>query len=318
MVKKIQLFILALLVAGLPAVAQAAPANFDRAKVLMRQQVYHDQNVGGALGTFYCGCDWHWVGRSGGRVDLDSCGYQIRAQKNRAERTEWEHIVPASNFGRDRQCWQSGGRSHCVQNDPVFAAMEADMHNLTPAIGEVNADRSNYNFGMLPGTQPQHGACPVAVDFQNRTVEPRDAVKGRIARVYFYMADRYGMSLSRQQERLMMAWHRMYPPDAWEVERDRRIARIMGHHNPFVTGEKQWTAGDRGRATKAQAARPVPHPAAEQEAAQGVIIGNRNSKVYHLPAGCPSYDRVSPSNQVHFDTEQQAVSAGYRKAGNCR
>ena len=27
--------------------------------------------------------------------------------------------------------------------------MEADMHNLVPAIGELNADRSNYKFAAL-------------------------------------------------------------------------------------------------------------------------------------------------------------------------
>jgi deoxyribonuclease-1 len=49
-----------------------------------------------------------------------------------------------------------------------------------------------------------------------------------------------------------------------------------------------------------------------------VIIGNRNSRVYHLPDGCPSYDRVAERNQVHFESEEQAQRAGFSKAGNCR
>jgi deoxyribonuclease-1 len=84
--------------------AYGAPASFERAKVEARQHIYHDRNHA-ELGTLYCGCRWEWVGRSGGRVDMASCGYAIRAQPTRAERTEWEHIVPASNFGRARQCW---------------------------------------------------------------------------------------------------------------------------------------------------------------------------------------------------------------------
>lgn len=59
-------------------VVQAAPDNFDRAKVEMRQYVYHDRND---EGDFYCGCKFDWVGASGGRVDLPSCGYQVRAQR---------------------------------------------------------------------------------------------------------------------------------------------------------------------------------------------------------------------------------------------
>lgn len=95
--------------------AWAAPATFDQAKVEARQYVYHDRNT---VGTFYCGCEWVWTGRSGGRIDFDSCGYQIRAQENRAVRIEWEHIVPASNFGRARKCWQDGGRANCQRTDP--------------------------------------------------------------------------------------------------------------------------------------------------------------------------------------------------------
>ncbi len=49
-----------------------------------------------------------------------------------------------------------------------------------------------------------------------------------------------------------------------------------------------------------------------------MIIGNRNSKIYLLPNGCPSYDKVSLKNQVTFTSESKAVAKGYRKAGNCR
>lgn len=48
----------------------------------------------------------------------------------------------------------------------------------------------------------------------------------------------------------------------------------------------------------------------------GKIIGNKNSKVYHLP-GCSSYSRVSEKNQVKFDSAAEAEKAGYKLAGNC-
>lgn len=53
------------------------------------------------------------------------------------------------------------------------------------------------------------------------------------------------------------------------------------------------------------------------EAIEGLIIGNRRSRVYHAP-GCPSYNRVSPQNRVMFKTPADAEKAGFRKAGNCR
>jgi endonuclease YncB( thermonuclease family)/methylphosphotriester-DNA--protein-cysteine methyltransferase len=51
-------------------------------------------------------------------------------------------------------------------------------------------------------------------------------------------------------------------------------------------------------------------------AASGPVIGNKNSKIYHLP-NCPGYDKVSEKNQVKFETAAEAEAAGYRIAKNC-
>lgn len=49
-----------------------------------------------------------------------------------------------------------------------------------------------------------------------------------------------------------------------------------------------------------------------------LIVGNKNSGIYHLPQGCPSYSKVAEHNKIHFESEEQAVEAGFRRAGNCR
>ena len=297
----------------LSTTAVAAPNNFSHAKVLAKEYVYFDQTENG---TFYCGCSYTFMGKSGGRVDLESCGYEVRKNQNRAQRIEWEHIVPASNFGRARQCWQEGGRKNCVKNDPVFAAMEADMHNLTPSIGEVNGDRSNFNFSQFSTPATQYGQCEFKVDFKNRSAEPRDEIKGQVARTYFYMYDRYNLPMSTQQQRLLVAWDRQYPVSQWEIERNHRIAKQMGHDNPFVTGQAVWHVGHKNSGEGLKSIL-VTEQNSDATRALNYIRGNKNSKVYHLPAGCPSYDRVSPKNVVNFKSEQEAISAGYRKAGNC-
>lgn len=46
---------------------------------------------------------------------------------------------------------------------------------------------------------------------------------------------------------------------------------------------------------------------------QGVIKGNRKSMIYHVPGGA-SYNRISVNNVVYFNTEEEAIAAGYRKA----
>ncbi|HLR17941.1 MAG TPA: endonuclease [Alcanivoracaceae bacterium] len=292
---------------------QQGPLGFAQAKKELRQQVYYDRHT---KGDSYCGCTWKWVGVSGGRTDLASCGYEIRAQKVRAERIEWEHVVPAWQFGHQRQCWQQGGRKHCKRTDPVFNMMEADMHNLTPVVGEVNADRSNYAFGALPNAPALYGACTFRVDFSARKAMPPESFRGAAARIYFYMADRYDLTLSRQQQQLFMAWHRQHPATDWEIERDRRIAAVMGHHNPFVTGERVWKLGHKNSREGLHSKVPATHPSQTNTA--GPIHGNRNSRVYHLPKGCPSYNAMKDSNKIEFKTEAEAQAAGFRKAGNCR
>jgi len=300
----------ALIFAGVSAIATAdfAP-SFSSAKRIMKNEVYFDRTKSD-LGTLYCGCEWEWVGVSGGRINAQSCGLKVRAQEFRAERIEWEHIVPALTFGQQRQCWQKGGRDYCETNDPVFMKMHADLHNLTPVVGEVNADRSSFRFGVLPNQQLQHGACMSKVDFKQRVFEPRDEAKGFAARVTFYMYDRYGLRMSRQQQQLLMAWDKMYPVTDWELERNRRIARIQGNSNPFVTGERKWTLGYQPKGEELLV---------EVESSTLPIIGNRNSKIYHLPGGvCASYDNVAKRNQQLFRTEAEAQAAGFRKAHNCR
>jgi len=317
------LSVVALALSVITPAFSSPPSTFSEAKVIAKQKIYLDQ-ANSSMGELYCGCKWTWVGKSGGRIDAESCGLKARKQENRAERTEWEHIVPAWTFGNQRQCWKNGGREYCVDDDPVFRAMEADLFNLYPSVGEVNGDRSNFNYGMASGVAPQYGQCKTRVDFDQRAAEPRDEVKGLVARTTFYMFDRYKLSMSRQQQQILMAWDKQYPVSSWEKERDRRIAAIMGYSNPFVTGERRWSQGYKVVGDGVVSALPVnpPRVAAQQILASatgtGVIIGNRKSQVYHLSVGCPSYGQVSPKNQITFDSESEAQAAGYRKAGNCK
>lgn len=47
---------------------------------------------------------------------------------------------------------------------------------------------------------------------------------------------------------------------------------------------------------------------------QTVVIGNKDTKRYHLP-GMPYYNKVKKYHRVYFESEQQAIDNGYYKAG---
>ncbi|SDK78145.1 deoxyribonuclease-1 [Modicisalibacter muralis] len=238
------LTILAASLTAVALIAQAAPpSSFSTAKRLAENRVYHDQSE-----SFYCNCDFTFEGGP----DLASCGYQVRKQPKRAARIEWEHVMPAYDIGRQRQCWQEGGRDHCRATDPTFRSAEADLHNLVPSVGEVNGDRSNLRYGMATSAGAyQYGQCNAMVDFGEDVFQPPANQRGNVARIYWYMRDEYGIRISRQQEQLFRAWAKQDPIDAWERERNRRIAAIQGHGNPYVSNE----------ALRAQAILPV-EPAA--------------------------------------------------------
>ncbi len=204
--------------------------SFSRSKVTLAKEVYHDHKV-----AFYSHCRIRQYAKKWVPV-LSSCGYKPRKNETRAKRIEWEHIVPAWVFGHQLQCWQQGGRANCRSNNQQFRQMEADMHNLVPAIGEINGDRSNYRYRILEGEERPYGEpVNMEVDFKQRSVEPPDEHFGDIARIYFYMRDRYGFKLSKQDTQLLTAWNNLDPVDEWEKTRNQRINKIQGNENPYVS-----------------------------------------------------------------------------------
>ena len=91
-----------------------------------------------------------------------------------------------------------------------------------------------------------------------------------------------------------------------------------------MTGERTWTLGYKpvGDGVVSQVPSHVqrdqqPKASMATSTGAGNIIGNRNSHIYHLPSGCPSYNDVATRNRVMFKSEKEATAAGYRKAKNC-
>ncbi|GAA4874207.1 endonuclease [Ferrimonas pelagia] len=217
------------LFAALSLPLSAAPQTFSQAKRHLLE--LYTQAL--PQRSLYCACPFTNEGK---RLipDLDACGYQVRKQPVRANRIEWEHVMPAWQFGHQRRCWQTGGRRQC-QKDDAFRRMEADLHNLHPAIGEVNGDRSNYRFTVWGEAASQYGQCEMVVDFKGRRAQPPMDSRGPIARAYLYMAEQYRIDLSDSQEKLYRAWHTMYPAQQDECHRHTLISERMGWPNPYIS-----------------------------------------------------------------------------------
>ena len=210
--------------------------NYAIAKRLLYGEVFAGQRE-----TLYCGCRF-----DAERVpDLAGSGYVTRGNPERAGRIEVEHVVPASWIGQTRQCWrepicQDGtgrrfkGRDCCERIDAEYRLAYNDLHNLWPTVGEVNEQRRNYRFGLVPGEPREFGRCDFEVDHGRRRAEPRPEVRGDVARISLYMEHAHGVRLSAAQRRLFAAWDRADPPDDFERERNARIRALQGNDNPFV------------------------------------------------------------------------------------
>ncbi|GEA59151.1 endonuclease [Vibrio comitans] len=210
--------------------------SFSKAKKMLERDVYNTHRV-----TLYCGATF-----DSKKNITPPEGFETTKYVKRAKKVEWEHVVPAENFGRAFSEWREGhkecvnskgksfkGRRCAEKMNTEYRYMQSDMFNLYPAIGAVNALRQNYNFTMLPDVKSDFGSCEMKIDSQK--AEPPKEARGRIARTYLYMESNYPKySMSGQQRQLMSAWDKQYPVNSWECQRATLIAELQGNENEIV------------------------------------------------------------------------------------
>ena len=129
-----------------------------------------------------------------------------------------------------------------------------DLHHLRAEDVTVNGTRGNKDFDN--GGTAVSGCSDCWTD--SDSFEPRDAVKGDVARMLFYMAVRYegddgfadlelsavsGSAVPRIGDLdILLAWNAADPVDAFEMRRNDRIhAQWQGNRNPFID-HPEWAA----------------------------------------------------------------------------
>lgn len=146
-------------------------------------------------------------------------------------------------------------KSHGFRSSGMAAY--TDIHHLRPADTTVNSSRGHKDFA--DGGDPQGEANDTFRTSQ--TWEPRNSVKGDIARMMFYMVVRYeggdGVpdlelveeATDSDQPRLgylctLYSWHHNDPVNKWERRRNAIIHTEQGNRNPFIDNprwvEKIW------------------------------------------------------------------------------
>ncbi|GAA5033146.1 hypothetical protein GCM10023258_32790 [Terrabacter aeriphilus] len=131
-----------------------------------------------------------------------------------------------------------------------------DVHHLRPEDVTVNSTRGNLDFDLGGSAVSQCTGCRSDAD----SFEPRDAVKGDVARMIFYMAVRWdggdgfadlepnnqvgnGSAPAIGKLSVLKQWNLQDPPDAFEKRRNQVIFDTWQHNrNPFVDHPEWVTA----------------------------------------------------------------------------
>ena len=166
--------------------------------------------------------------------------------------------------GRSIAKSNSGGNAGQWNREHVFAQSRGgfttsagpgtDLHHLRAEDVTVNGTRGNKDFDN--GGTAVSGCTDCWTD--GDSFEPRDAVKGDVARMLFYMAVRYegddgftdlelstvsGSAVPRIGDLdILLAWNAADPVDAFEMRRNDRIhSQWQGNRNPFID-HPEWAA----------------------------------------------------------------------------
>ena len=237
--------------------------SFYAVKKEMLEKIYFDHRI-----TLYCRASFDGFKRIDKTpvgfclpdlryVDFNVYNADFTELQKKAQRMEWEHIVPAQNFGKSFKEWSEGhprcvsqkgkkfkGRSCAEQENEEFRYMYTDMYNLYPSIGAVNYLRSNFNFAELPTKNKETFCNCDGMRISQNKVMPSDKIKGLIARTYLYMQKTYPRySIGEPMQGVLRAWNRKYPVTRWECRRAYRIEKVQGNANNVVKSpclEKGW------------------------------------------------------------------------------
>lgn len=159
--------------------------------------------------------------------------------------------------GRSQDKNTFGGNANDWNREHVWAKSHGDFgttppagtdcHHMKPTDASVNSTRGNLDFDMGGNPIAEAPGCY----YDSDSFEPRDAVKGDVARILFYMAVRYegganepdlevvdevNTSPNPKHGKLsaLLIWNEQDPPDDFERHRNEVIYSYQENRNPFI------------------------------------------------------------------------------------
>lgn len=165
--------------------------------------------------------------------------------------TGWSY--PKADFGNDPENWN---REHIWSKShggfTNGSSEGTDLHHVFPTDASVNSAKNNRDFDYSDKEYIDKSGATNCY-YSTYTWEPRDEVKGDVARVLFYMATRYEGENGELDLELvshtfsapnkepyygnlstLLRWHTADPVDKTEIKRNNAIHKLQGNRNPFI------------------------------------------------------------------------------------
>lgn len=160
--------------------------------------------------------------------------------------------IPKDNFATSSQAdyWN---REHTWPKSHGFAdesdTAYTDVYNLRPADYTVNISKSNKDFNAVAHTTANEEGEAEDTYTTTDFFEPRDEIKGDVARILFYMATRYSsnaLNLTLEDRSTdsgdpelgvlytLLKWSAVDPVSDTELARQEGAYGYQGNRNPFV------------------------------------------------------------------------------------
>ncbi|WNC72487.1 endonuclease [Thalassotalea psychrophila] len=154
-----------------------------------------------------------------------------KVEKRAGEKVSLEHVYPADWIASSLGCED---RDNCDLE--IYKRASSDLHNLWPALQRYNSSRSNLIYAEIDGETQRFPEDNCDFERHANSVEPRDEVKGIIARSYLYMILTYGLP-KKGISPLMIKWSAEHPVTEIEIIRNKRIIELQGRPNPFISNK---------------------------------------------------------------------------------
>ena len=206
---------------------------YDQLNIL--SEVYDDNRK-----TYLCNCEYESK-----KINYKKCNFYPKVNNKNAHNYTWVKLIKLKDYLKKYPEWKKGHdlcktkkgkkfkKAKCVKRiyKKLFKELNNDPHIYYPIIKQIAILIKDKKYRNIKNEKRKFGECNLEIN--KKYIEPRDEVKGDIARTFQYVSNKYVMenAFTKKQNIIFNAWSKNDPIDKWECKRSRLIENKTGIKN---------------------------------------------------------------------------------------